>query len=269
MPTTKPRVHQQDGPHPRLHVLEDQVVRASRAGPAPGRSRNASTSSSRQSMPNGAWPSSRNVWRPAGAMSIVSADDAEVLHQVERVASASAGWCRSRASSGRGSVARAMPSRSHVLTATSSASVESSPPETPMFSGVPAGSCSIRLASPAHWMPKISAQRRCSSGPSARHERRPGHDPLQAGHLARRARTGSRRNGRGYCAAVVEAGRRSGGRPGASATSTSRVIQYESRRIGPPSPTRRDSASSLPFSAIRQWPPKTRSVVDSVGPAPA
>ena len=28
-------------------------------------------------------------------------------------------------------------------------------------------------------------------------------------------------------------------------------------------------ASSRPFSAIRQWPPKTRSVVDSVGPAPA
>ena len=30
---------------------------------------------------------------------------------------------------------------------------------------------------------------------------------------------------------------------------------------------RSDSASSDPFSAIMQWPPKTKSVVDSVGPA--
>ena len=34
-----------------------------------------------------------------------------------------------------------------------------------------------------------------------------------------------------------------------------------------PSPTRGDSASRRPFSAIRQWPPKTTSVVDSDGPA--
>ncbi len=54
---------------------------------------------------------------------------------------------------------------SQVVTATSSDSVESSPPEMPIFKGVPLGSCSIRLASPAHWMPKISAQRRCNSGP--------------------------------------------------------------------------------------------------------
>ncbi len=53
------------------------------------------------------------------------------------------------------------------------------------------------------------------------------------------------------------------------ATSTSWVIVYESRRIGWPSPTRGDSASSRPFSAIRQWPPKTTSVVDSDGPLPA
>ncbi len=53
------------------------------------------------------------------------------------------------------------------------------------------------------------------------------------------------------------------------ATSTSRVIQYDSRRTGWPSPTRGDSASRAPFSAIRQWPPKTTSVVDSDGPQPA
>ena len=53
------------------------------------------------------------------------------------------------------------------------------------------------------------------------------------------------------------------------ATSTSWVIRYESRRTGWPSPTRGDSASRRPFSAIRQWPPKTTSVVDSDGPAPA
>ncbi len=58
------------------------------------------------------------------------------------------------------------PSMSQVLTATSSARVESSPPEIPRFSGVPAGSCSTRFARPAHWIPKISAQRPCSSLPS-------------------------------------------------------------------------------------------------------
>ena len=53
------------------------------------------------------------------------------------------------------------------------------------------------------------------------------------------------------------------------AASTSWVMKYESRRIGRPSPTRGDSARRRPFSAIRQWPLKTTSVVDSEGPAPA
>ena len=88
-------------------------------------------------------------------------------HQVDRVRPRPARSCRTPASSARERFDRSIPSRSSVLTATSSASVESSPPETPRWSVVPAGSCSIRLASPAHWISKISAHRRFSSGPSA------------------------------------------------------------------------------------------------------
>ncbi len=138
----------------------------------------------------------------------------------------------------------------------------------PILSGVPGGSCSIRLASPAHWMPKISAQRRCSSGPSAGTNGVPGTVALQAVHGLRQARTervGTAARVTGPSSKLVVT-RRS---VSSLATSTSRVIQYESRRIGWPSPTRGDSASSRPFSAIRQWPPKTRSVVDSDGPQPA
>ena len=116
--------------------------------------------------------------RPGGperAMSIVSDETPEVVASGPGRWSGCGRWCRNRASSARGSAARSMPSRSHVFTATSRESVESRPPEIPMFSGVPAGSCSIRLASPAHWIPKISAQRRCSSGPSGGDERRARH----------------------------------------------------------------------------------------------
>ena len=72
--------------------------------------------------------------------------------------------------------------------------MESRPPEMPILSGVPGGSCSIRLASPAHWMPKISAQRRCSSGPP----------PARTACPARRA------SGRPSCSADANGTRRNG-----------------------------------------------------------
>ena len=237
----EPARHQQEGPQPGLHVLEDQVVARSR-GTCASAARNASTSRSRQSMPNGAWFSSWKVCRARGAMSIVSRRDAEVLHQVERVGPGPLRSCRSRAWSGRGPCRGRWPSRSHVLTATSSGERRVEPARDADVERRAGGSCSIRLASPAHWMPKISAQRRCSSGPSRGHERRARDRPLQAGHRRGASANGTRRNGPQVLRAVVEAGRRCGGRPGASATSTSRVIAVRAADgSGPPSPTRGDS----------------------------
>ena len=65
---------------------------------------------------------------------------------------------------------RGTPSASRVLQATSRASVESRPPETPMATGgLPM--CSSRLARPATWVWKISSQRSRSCSWPARHER--------------------------------------------------------------------------------------------------
>ena len=66
-------------------------------------------------------------------------------------------------------------------------------------------------------------------------------------------------------------------RPGGTAwndvvTTRSRVSRSRSTSATvtcPPGRNRGDSASTAPFSATRQCPPNTRSVLDSPGPAPA
>ena len=83
---------------------------------------------------------------------------AELPHQRAGVGRASAAWCRNPAWSAPGCAARGTARASNVLQATSSASVESSPPETPMATaGLPM--CSSRRARPATWVLKISSQR--------------------------------------------------------------------------------------------------------------
>ena len=86
--------------------------------------------------------------------------------------------------------------------------MESSPPEMPIFRGVAGGSCSIRLASPAHWIPKISAQRRYRSASALGTNGAADHRTLQPGHLVPEAE-GDGPARREVLHAVVEARRRS------------------------------------------------------------
>ena len=133
--------------------------------------------------------------------------DAQVLHQVERVGPGPLRSCRSRASSGRGSAARSMPSMSQVLTATSSDErrVE------------PAGDADVqrrvrREAARSAWpAPRTGCRRSRRSGGAARAPPRgtngvPGTNALQAGHVrGERRRRSAGTVGR--TAALVEAGR--------------------------------------------------------------
>ena len=140
-------VHQQAGPHPRLHVLEDQVVpllRRARARSCAVERLDVEPVERRCRTARGPAPASR----PGTAGGCRSRGrDAEVPHQGPGVAPASRlvvpkpGMVRPRIRRAARRAGRTS------CTATSSASVESSPPETPMATGgVPM--CSSRLARP-------------------------------------------------------------------------------------------------------------------------
>ena len=126
----------------------------------------------------------------------------------------------------------------------------------------------MRLASPAHWMPKISAQRPMKLRAFSGYEGSARNLALEAFHCFGERECDPPKR---FCELAEKPSKLVMARRSVTslATSTSWVIMYESRRTGPPSPTRGDSARRRPFSAIRQWPPKTTSVVDSDGPAPA
>ena len=144
----------------------------------------ASTSSPSRSMPNGAWPSARICSRHSRADVDLAGRDAELPHQragrcrVVRPVVPKPGmvrpWMRSRGT----------PSTSSVLQATSRASVESRPPETPMATR-PACRCA----------PAAAPGRRPASGRSPRQrssQRRPGRAGRTGAPRRRAAARGSR-----------------------------------------------------------------------------
>ena len=132
MPTTNPLRHEQERPQPGLDVLEGEVAAGLRAGTRASAARNASTSRPRQSMPNGAWPISWKVSSASALMSIVSAETPRC--SIRARALVRVRWVVPKPGIVRPWISRrSRPSMSQVVTATSSASVESRPPEMPMI----------------------------------------------------------------------------------------------------------------------------------------
>ena len=157
---------------------------------------------------------------------------------------------------------------SQVVTATSSASVESSPPEMPIFSGVPRRELLDPLGQPRALDAEDLGAAAVQLGALRRHERRarvrraaapPSSGDSDEGDAAERPQ---RRE------AVVEAGHDPavGPQPGDVDVPGDRV-RVAADRLAVADPGR--LGQQAPFSAIRQWPPKTTSVVDSDGPQPA
>ena len=174
--------HEQEGPQPRLDVLEGQVAAAPRGEPAPGppgRTRRPARGSrcrrargrarGTPGAPGGRCRSSRPR---SPRCSIRSRALVRVRCVVPKPGIVSPWISR-----------RSRPSRSHVLTATSSASVESSPPETPMFSGVSGGKLLDPLGQPRALDAEDLGAAAVQLGPLRGDERRAGHVPLQARHV--------------------------------------------------------------------------------------
>ena len=200
-------------------------------------------------------------------MSIVSARDPEVVHQVEGVGP---GLPRG-AEPGHGqAVDPAAVDAEHVARLDRRPAAPASSPARPRCRC--SAACRPGVARSAWPAPRTGCRRSRRSGGAARPPRSgrtacPPPSRSRPGHLLPRARKAIVRKGERYfrqsSKLVVE--RRSAW---SFSTSTSWVIE-----VGPPVDRRRrrrpggTRASSRPFSAIRQWPPKTRSVVDSVGPA--
>ena len=210
---------------------------------------------------------SASICSQLGRISISCAAAADRLHQAARLVERALARREARHRVGEDVGARHASRRSIARAQTSSAWVESRPPETPITTlSMPLAAGAAPAPTPGCCRPRRSA-RRAAPGRPARRESA----PLRAAAPAasRSAAAARRRRGESLrarsCAAATDWPKvfcRMRSRETRS-RSTSAVIRCE------PSTKRSDCASSSPFSQISAWPSQARSVVDSPAPAEA